>query len=717
MKRSHSILVVLGMITLVQSYSQATLYPIYDQEPVTDKVFDTLLVDEFRDFEDFRHNEDVISYYREQENITEKFFAFRPSTFSIGVYLGKFEVNESETFDNMVFFDEKNVYVLKSKKGNSQKLYLKNTSSGEERLIFDPATYLGKKGETHFITSFKPSWDGKYVAISIKEKGGYTSEIVLHDIVEEKIIKTNIFNSRPNEYYGINWLPNNSGFLFTSLRHLDGNNSSIKQNTSLTLYNLKTNKTTELLGNGIGPVIDKRLYPLTKINAKNDRYIIGYIAGPTQYWESFYQTVDKVDKEKTKWKKLFDLDDKVFEGKVRQHENTIYFLTDRTSEFRSIWKKNMKSGKLEQVVGPIQGEVIQEFEFVNGMIYLITNKNGVESSFYEFDERDLHKIPLPVKGTKASLHISGLENSDVWVNISSPVHPLQNYRYDVETNTLEKNMLYQPQEFPEFADLVYKNVEVESHDGAMVPMTILHRDDIKLNSNNPLLSYSYGAFGYTDDMEYLKQYLAFASLGGVVVFPHIRGGGAKGEKWHQAGMRTRKENSWKDLEACINYMVDKGYSSHEKTTLYADSAGAIAVAMAINKNPKLASMIALSAPVLNPSRKSYVYDSHSFLEYGNPNTKEEAYGLLKMDSYLNIPEKTDFPAILIFHGLNDDRVYLHEPLKYIAQVQKNNVGENPVLLDIDPTAGHFGAWYYNKYSRMFSLALERCGFDFTSLNH
>ena len=43
------------------------------------------------------------------------------------------------------------------------------------------------------------------------------------------------------------------------------------------------------------------------------------------------------------------------------------------------------------------------------------------------------------------------------------------------------------------ADLVTTEVKVKSHDGAMVPLSIIHRKGVKLDGSNPTLLYGYGA--------------------------------------------------------------------------------------------------------------------------------------------------------------------------------------------------------------------------------
>ena len=128
--------------------------------------------------------------------------------------------------------------------------------------------------------------------------------------------------------------------------------------------------------------------------------------------------------------------------------------------------------------------------------------------------------------------------------------------YSVTKNEFSHVNLYKEADIPEFKNITYKIVNVESHDGTLVPMTIIHNKNLTLDGNNSVLSYSYGAFGTTVGTTFKTQYLGFVALGGIMVYPHIRGGGAKGKKWHKDGMKENKPNSWKDLIACIEYLVN-----------------------------------------------------------------------------------------------------------------------------------------------------------------
>jgi prolyl oligopeptidase len=52
-----------------------------------------------------------------------------------------------------------------------------------------------------------------------------------------------------------------------------------------------------------------------------------------------------------------------------------------------------------------------------------------------------------------------------------------------------------PIEYPEFKDIVSKEIMVPSHDGTLVPVSIIYNKNTKLNGDNPVLMVGYGAYG------------------------------------------------------------------------------------------------------------------------------------------------------------------------------------------------------------------------------
>ena len=71
-------------------------------------------------------------------------------------------------------------------------------------------------------------------------------------------------------------------------------------------------------------------------------------------------------------------------------------------------------------------------------------------------------------------------------------------------------------------------------------------------------------------------------------------------------------------------------------------------------------------------------------------TKPEELAWMKYLSPLHQLRETDYPAVLILCGENDDRVGAAHSYMMTAALQRNQQGRAPILLYTQPGAGHNG---------------------------
>ncbi|HCO84120.1 MAG TPA: S9 family peptidase, partial [Arenibacter sp.] len=185
---------------------------------------------------------------------------------------------------------------------------------------------------------------------------------------------------------------------------------------------------------------------------------------------------------------------------------------------------------------------------------------------------------------------------------------------------------------PEFKDLVSEQIMINSRDGVSVPLSLIYRKDMKLDSNNEMFIYVYGAYGESMSPFFSPTYLDWVKQGGILAFPHVRGGGEKGEEWHTQGMKELKYNSWKDLIACTEALIEKGYTRTGLVSLYTNSAGGITGGMAVNERPELYTSFIAEVPRMHPFglESATTASSTSYIEYGTIKDSVECLGLIQM---------------------------------------------------------------------------------------
>src|SRR5262249_47886128 len=130
---------------------------------------------------------------------------------------------------------------------------------------------------------------------------------------------------------------------------------------------------------------------------------------------------------------------------------------------------------------------------------------------------------------------------------SSMTTPSEVYDYDMAKRT---RVLRKRQEIPsghDPADYVTTRIVARSHDGAEVPVSILHRKGFVRDGRAPLLLYGYGSYGMAMPASFNANRLSLVDRGFVYAIAHIRGGSDKGWGWYLAGKRAKKTNSFEDF--------------------------------------------------------------------------------------------------------------------------------------------------------------------------
>jgi prolyl oligopeptidase len=288
-----------------------------------------------------------------------------------------------------------------------------------------------------------------------------------------------------------------------------------------------------------------------------------------------------------------------------------------------------------------------------------------------------------------SLSTKGFKFEDVWVGISGWTTDFKRYRYIAETGEFRHEQISSMADYPEYENLVVKEVEVPSHDGVLVPLSIIYNKDVGLTGDNPTLVMGYGSYGASLNPFFSPNFLLWTHKGGVFAVAHVRGGGEKGDNWHMGGFKTTKPNTWKDLIACCEYLIDEKYTSSGNIAINSGSAGGILVGRAMTERPDLFAAVIPEVGVMNTVRTENSPNGPvNTPEFGTMADSVEAIALIEMDSYHHLEDGVKYPATLITAGMNDPRVIAWEPAKFAARLMAANASDEPILFLVDYESGH-----------------------------
>lgn len=232
-------------------------------------------------------------------------------------------------------------------------------------------------------------------------------------------------------------------------------------------------------------------------------------------------------------------------------------------------------------------------------------------------------------------------------------------------------------------------VMVLSHDGALVPLSIVHRADLRRDGHRPVWLTAYAAYGSTIEPHYRRERLAWLERGGVLAFANPRGSGVFGHDWYLAGKGSHKVNTWLDVIACAEYLVDEGWTNPRQLGFSGRSAGGMLAGRVLTARPDLFGAVVAAVGVHDMLRNEADPNGPGNVpEYGSVRTEEGFQGLLAMSPYAHVQDGTRYPPVLLPHGVNDTRVAVWHSLKFAARLLAARQGDAPVLLRLNPASGH-----------------------------
>ncbi len=290
---------------------------------------------------------------------------------------------------------------------------------------------------------------------------------------------------------------------------------------------------------------------------------------------------------------------------------------------------------------------------------------------------------------------------------SSMTTPRQTFDYDMarRTRTLRKT-----QEVPSGHDpaaYVTRRLSATSHDGARVPVSLLHRRDTPLDGSAPLLLYGYGAYGHAMPAAFSTNRLSLVDRGLVYAIAHVRGGSDCGYGWYLDGKLAKKSNSFADYVAAAEHLIAEGYTAKGRIAGHGGSAGGMLMGAVANMRPDLFAAIVAEVPFVDVLNTMCDADlpltPPEWPEWGNPVEDEGAYRTIAAYApYENVAARA-YPAIFATAGLTDPRVTYWEPAKWVAKLRRLKTDDNPLLLHTNMEAGHGGA--SGRFHRLKEVAM------------
>jgi oligopeptidase B len=291
---------------------------------------------------------------------------------------------------------------------------------------------------------------------------------------------------------------------------------------------------------------------------------------------------------------------------------------------------------------------------------------------------------------------------------SSMTTPSEVYDYDM---TRRQRTLRKRQDIPSGHDpaaYVTMRITAKAHDGAEVPVSILHRRDLMRDGRAPLLLYGYGSYGLSMPASFSANRLSLVDRGCVYAIAHIRGGSDRGWSWYLDGKREKKTNTFDDFVAAGRALIEAGYTSAGRIVGHGGSAGGMLMGAVANRAPELFAGIIAEVPFVDVLATmlddTLPLTPPEWPEWGNPITDATAFDYIRSYSPYDNVTAQRYPAILAMAGLTDPRVTYWEPAKWVARLRATMTSGGPVVLRTNMGAGHGGS--SGRFSRLDEVAIS-----------
>ena len=369
---------------------------------------------------------------------------------------------------------------------------------------------------------------------------------------------------------------------------------------------------------------------------------------------------------------------------------TLYLVTDdRAPRYRIIAIDVAKPAPADwRAIVPEGADTLEDASLVGGQIvaqYMHDAHSAVRR--YTPGGKLIGEVDLPGLGSTAGF-AGHAHDTVTYYAYSSFTTPSSVYRFDVSDG---KSSLWRAPRLSGFdaSQYVTKQVFYPSKDGTRVPMFITARKGIALDGNNPTILSGYGGFNISEVPGFSTAWAVWMELGGVVAIPNLRGGGEYGRAWHEAGMKTHKQNVFDDFIAAAEYLIAHKWTSPQRLAIWGGSNGGLLVGAVEEQRPDLFAAAVPHVGVMDMMRfRDFTVGRGWEADYGSVDNPAEFKAMLAYSPLQNVKPGVDYPATLIITGDHDDRVFPAHSFKFAAAMQHADPHANPILIRIEVRAGH-----------------------------
>ena len=678
----------------------AVNYPQTQKVDTVDTYFGTEVKDPYRWLEDDR-SEQTEAWVEKQNEVTFDYLNKIPFRETLKKRLEKLWNYEKL---GSPFKEGEYTYFYKNDGLQDQYVVYRKQGDGDPEVFLDPNTF--SEDGTTSLAGLSFTKDGSLAGYLISEGGSDWRKAIVVDTKTMEIVEDTLMDIK---FSGLAW-KDNEGFYYSSYDKPEGSELSAKTDQhKVYFHKLGTPQQEDRLVYGGRP-------------EEKHRYIGASVSEDQRYLTLSAAT-------STSGNKLFirDLQDPngLLIPMVNDTESDNYLIDNVGTKLYIVTNRDAPNKKIV-TVDAANPSVENWEDFISETENVLTPSTGGGYFFteymvdavskvmqYDYDGHMVREIKLPGVGSASGF--GGKEDEkEFYFGFTNYITPGSSYKYNVESGEYETYWKPDIEFNPE--DYESKQVFYTSKDSTKIPMIITHKKGLELNGKNPTLLYAYGGFNISITPSFSIANTVWMEQGGVYAVPNIRGGGEYGKKWHEAGIKMKKQNVFDDFIAAAEYLIANKYTSSEYLAIRGGSNGGLLVGATMTQRPDLMQVALPAVGVMDMLRyHTFTAGAGWAYDYGTAEDSKEMFEYLKGYSPVhNIKEGVSYPATLVTTGDHDDRVVPAHSFKFAAELQEHQAGDAPTLIRIETNAGHGAGTPVSKtieqYADIFGFTFYNMGY-------
>ncbi len=661
--------------------------PPAEKHPVTDKYFDTTVVDDYRWLEN-RASPETQKWVTAQDEYARGYLESLPAFAGLKRQLTMLTRGASPYYEGLSTAGGKIFGHYVDPKAQQPVIVTldANADPATRHVVLDP-----NKLDASGLTAsdwFVPSHDGRLVAVSLSKDGSEDGTLHIYESATGRETGEMIPRVQyPTAGGSLAWAADNKGFWYT--RYPDENAKPEDRHFNLQAYfhtlGQDWRKDPLVLGTADGL---PRIAEIFLDNRYAPHMVLASVQkGDGGEWQQWL--LDASGKKR----KVADFADQVVCATLGA-DHALYMISLKGAPNGKVLKLAPSATQLSQATTivpesnvAIQTSGAQQALALNKsqifVTYIVGGPNEVRS--YGLDGKGASKVALP--DIAAFDNLVTLDDGDLLIEVSSYLAPDRYMR--VHNGRAGETKLARTS-LARFDDAEVVRIFATSKDGTKVPVNVVRKKGTPLNGRNPTLLYGYGGFGVSMQPHFADVNVrTWLDGGGVYAEANIRGGADYGERWHTNGRLTKKQNVFDDFAAAGQALIAEKYTDSAHLALRGGSNGGLLMGALITQHPELAHAVVSHVGIYDMLRVELDPNgSFNTTEFGSVKDPAQFKALYAYSPYHHVKAGTAYPAVLMMTGENDGRVNPMQSRKFTAALQAATSSHAPILLRVNKTAGH-----------------------------